>query len=900
MENRREVGKLNSEQGSKLGVEMLRITKNVIGISLLVVALPGLTEAQTWLGRDVSPIKISTMQSTSVVPINLSLEGRAAFLRSLHEILKERLGADQAKAALAAFEGSDTGAVASSYGELVGMLPTSAETILRNFRRIAAVENVSTARLSRDILSQVAFGPRIKPTKSTQTVPVIAGLTGGGASIAVALGLGALGLAAAGGGSGSSGSSCGTICAGFLTEYNMQYGLGLISASDLNDGGFTGAGVNIAVNDSGIDASHSEFNGRTINGVDFTGITGTPNTDENGHGTHVASTIGANRDQMGMRGVAYDANLFSYKIGNAAGSIVAVNSDASWANIIARHVIDGIDISNNSWGSSATIDTVSAAAINGGLPLSLAAFANAQTSGTIFVWANGNAGQANPGIEAGLATRITSLAPQWLSVTAIGSDKVETNYTNRCGISWDTCVTAPGGGDDETNDGIYAARSGGGYVRLSGTSMAAPHVSGLLALVATQFPSLTPAQVVARVKATASYDGLTGRNGCTSATCTVNQMREIFGHGLINQQAAVAVVGGLTLATSSEATGGGSVSLAAKGLSMPAGLGAATISAIGETQVAVFDSFDGAAFAISGAGLFSAGSSLGGSIGYTSSAAGSIAGGDRFLSYAVLSEGLGGATVLMSQASTGTNVASLSVWGDKASLLPTPAFLKAESTRRIELLTSGDNGISFMPYVQLGNADGDAGGFGMNMVFDLGKSTKIMASLGRSNAAFEFDLTGTSGDLRSEMDNIELGFSHEVSNTLEVFGRYSKGFTEGFAASTTNWGLSNASFSRAAFGMELKGTKGARFAFGMANPGNFNSGQVSLLAASGRSAGGAVLFSQRSFNAASETSFAPFFAAKLPVDLGRKFPGQFTFAVQQDPSDIGKIARADLSLSLRF
>ena len=86
MENRREVGKLNSEQGSKLGVEMLRITKNVIGISLLVVALPGLTEAQTWLGRDVSPIKISTMQSTSVVPINLSLEGRAAFLRSLHEM----------------------------------------------------------------------------------------------------------------------------------------------------------------------------------------------------------------------------------------------------------------------------------------------------------------------------------------------------------------------------------------------------------------------------------------------------------------------------------------------------------------------------------------------------------------------------------------------------------------------------------------------------------------------------------------------------------------------------------------------------------------------------------------------------------------------------------------------
>ena len=82
-------------------------------------------------------------------------------------------------------------------------------------------------------------------------------------------------LVSCGGGGGGSSvvSSCGTICSsgGYLTEYNNQEGLALIGASTANDAGYTGAGVNVAVVDSGIDASHSEFDHLGISGTSFGG-----------------------------------------------------------------------------------------------------------------------------------------------------------------------------------------------------------------------------------------------------------------------------------------------------------------------------------------------------------------------------------------------------------------------------------------------------------------------------------------------------------------------------------------------------------------------------------------------------------------------------------------------------
>ena len=102
----------------------------------------------------------------------------------------------------------------------------------------------------------------------------------------------------------------------YYTEYTAQYGLASINALSLNDSGYTGSGVKLAIVDTGINSSHSEFSGRTISGYDFSTGTGGYSSDVDGHGTHVASIAAGNRDAVGMRGVAYDATLYSYKLLN--------------------------------------------------------------------------------------------------------------------------------------------------------------------------------------------------------------------------------------------------------------------------------------------------------------------------------------------------------------------------------------------------------------------------------------------------------------------------------------------------------------------------------------------------------------------------------------------------------
>ncbi|MBT4284714.1 MAG: S8 family serine peptidase, partial [Rhodobacteraceae bacterium] len=87
----------------------------------------------------------------------------------------------------------------------------------------------------------------------------------------------------------------------YAPELSNQYGLGLIGADTINSAGYTGSGIKVAVVDTGIDSSHAEFSGRTIYGKDFGGSTNGYADDENGHGTHVASIIGANKDAVGMR-----------------------------------------------------------------------------------------------------------------------------------------------------------------------------------------------------------------------------------------------------------------------------------------------------------------------------------------------------------------------------------------------------------------------------------------------------------------------------------------------------------------------------------------------------------------------------------------------------------------------
>ena len=198
-------------------------------------------------------------------------------------------------------------------------------------------------------------------------------------------------------------------------------------------------------------------------GWDFANADNDP-ADDNGHGTHVAGTIGAVGDNgIGVTGVARSVRLMPLKFLTAAGSGTA--ADAISAILYASQ--QGADVLNNSWGgeeySQALADAV----------------AVTDSRGQLFVAAAGNDSSDNDSAP----TYPSSFEyPNVISVAATDNSDELAWFSNAGRSSVD--LAAPG-------QEIYSTWPGGGYVSLSGTSMAAPHVSGAAALAKGAFPSAT-------------------------------------------------------------------------------------------------------------------------------------------------------------------------------------------------------------------------------------------------------------------------------------------------------------------------------------------------------------------------------------------------------------------------
>ena len=288
------------------------------------------------------------------------------------------------------------------------------------------------------------------------------------------------------------------------TEYRYNANLAQLNVLPLNNYGYDGTGINVALVDSGIDASHPEFRNSTIRGYDFSNSATGYGGDPNGHGTHVASIIAGDADGTGMRGVAYDATLYSYRVdADGDGTFEALNTDSRTAAVARRHITDNIQVSNNSWGRKGTVTNYTTSQVRSSYRSSISAFADAQAAGTLFVFVAGNSGNSEVSISGGLPYHAPELVDAWLVVVASDENGVETGFTNRCGVAAAFCVTAPG-------NRVLAADAGTtGYVSLIGTSMAAPFVSGLAAALMEKFPNLTPAQIATRIKITASLAPLT-------------------------------------------------------------------------------------------------------------------------------------------------------------------------------------------------------------------------------------------------------------------------------------------------------------------------------------------------------------------------------------------------------
>jgi hypothetical protein len=256
--------------------------------------------------------------------------------------------------------------------------------------------------------------------------------------------------------------------------------------------GFTGAGVTVAVLDSGIDSTHPDLAGKVIAAEDFTGD-GAGVLDVVGHGTHVASIIaGTGAASNGQfAGVAPDAQLVSGRVCDASGCAgSAILAGMQWA-VIDQHA----RIVNLSLGISDTpgID-----------PLEEAVDQLSAQFGALFVVAAGNDGLASsigsPGsadaaLTVGSVDRDDQLAASSSRGPRLGDRAVKPE------------VTAPGVGIVAAlaaNVPPIGTRVGASYQRLSGTSMATPHVTGAAALLLQQHPAWTGAELKAQLIATAN------------------------------------------------------------------------------------------------------------------------------------------------------------------------------------------------------------------------------------------------------------------------------------------------------------------------------------------------------------------------------------------------------------
>lgn len=372
----------------------------------------------------------------------------------------------------------------------------------------------------------------------------------------------------------------GDVPADFETqEYGAMGGLAAVNASAAYARGLTGQGIIVGVLDGGVQADHPNLADAILGCFNAgTETAGCDQTVDDDHGTHVAGLIAGLKNDSGMHGVAFNAQLVAIDIFDGEDFTV---DDANIAAGFDYARAQGVRIYNNSWGSDGEHDAGQANLYGPGTAL-YDAFLAVLDDGGLIVFANGNDGydgMIEPSVEAALPRYHPALESGWIAVAAVGETGAITEYSQRCGEAAAWCISAPGGGDDQEEHGLYSSATDSGYVRLSGTSMATPMVSGGLALLMEMAGDQMSAQQIRdRLFATADKDGLYADTA-------------VYGQGLMNLDRATAPVGAQQLALA-DRLGGPRVGLRDSALRLGPAFGDSLSLALAGQEVMVLDSLD--------------------------------------------------------------------------------------------------------------------------------------------------------------------------------------------------------------------------------------------------------------------------------------------------------------------
>jgi len=302
-------------------------------------------------------------------------------------------------------------------------------------------------------------------------------------------------------------------------EYSSSWSVQHIGSKIVHDQSINGTGVRIAILDTGIDYNHEDLNDSYKGGYDFVFNDEDPFDDSfNSHGTHVAGTIGARNNDIGVVGVAPNVSLYAVKVLDGSGHGMAswVIAGIEWA------INNNMDIITMSLGSSEYDPDLESLGI---------ACDKAYDAGVLLVASAGNTN--------GNLTTYPAKYDSVIAVTATDQNDLKALFSP---IDQKIELAAPGVDILSTTgslNNIISCRSS--YCQLSGTSMAAPHVAGVAALIISNgIPDvngdgvMNNTDVRLRLQTTARDLGLPERDN-------------IYGYGLVDAQMAVLGVADIEL-----------------------------------------------------------------------------------------------------------------------------------------------------------------------------------------------------------------------------------------------------------------------------------------------------------------------------------------------------------------